>query len=217
MAPLEARVSKETLAALKTDLTLRCLLTAHFKHKTSRHSNIVIAWAHSRAEKVSRLLLCDIGQPTTDFSIQMNIIQMLPTSSKVFICYDLFLSGCDKQLRDEIHRSFTFERPVHQIVRRGDIYHITRNKELEQIVAEQYSGMRRFDLGPLPLFADYQNPPFFIDGRRVEDYGQEEDEHNSGESEEHAPSEPGEVKHDSPANFGDVGTEHLPTNEGNLN
>lgn len=197
MAPREARASEETLTALKTDLTLRCLLTAHFKRGRSRHSKKVTAWAHSRAEKVSSLLLHEIGQPHTEFSIQMDIIQMLRTSSTVYICYDLFLAGCDKQLRDEIRKSFTFKRPVHQIVRRGDVYHITRNMETEQIVDGQYRAMRKMDLGPLPLFSDLQNPPLFIDGRHVEEDEQQEEEHRL--------SEPDEVKENSLPNSGHTG------------
>lgn len=130
---------------------------------------------------------------------------MLHPSSKVFICYDLFLPECDKQLQDEIRRGYTFKRPMHQIVRRGDIYHITRNKELEQVVAEQYSDMRRHDLGPLPLFSDYQSPPLYIDGRRVEDWDDWD--------EEHGPGEPDEVNQSSPANLGNGGTEDQPANK----
>ncbi|KAJ5549384.1 hypothetical protein N7513_006618 [Penicillium frequentans] len=209
MVHMEARVAKETLTALQTDLTLRCFLTAHFKRERSRHSEIVISWAHSRAEKISSTLLRDIGQPTTEFSIQMNMIQMLHTSTRVYICYDLFLAECDKQLRDEIHESFILKRPIHQVVKKGNVYHIAMKKGMEQLVAEQYLGMRSFDSGPLPLFSDYQNPPLYIDGRRV-DRRQLEDEHSPGQANE-------EVEQNSLANLGDGGTEHRLADEDNTN
>lgn len=207
---MEARVSKETLTALQTDLTLRCFLTAHFKRERSRHSENVIPWAHSRAEKVSSTLLHDIGQPTTEFSIQVNIIQMLNSSTRVYICYDLFLAECDKQLRDEIHGSFTLKRPIHEVVKRGNVYHIAMKKGMEQIVAEQYLGMRSFDLGPLPLFSDLQNPPLYIEGRCVEDCRQQVEEHGPERASE-------EVDQNSLANLGDGGTEHRLADEDNAN
>ncbi|KAJ5797529.1 uncharacterized protein N7503_006825 [Penicillium pulvis] len=208
MVHMEARVSKETLTALQTDLTLRCFLTARFKRDLSRHSENVIPWAHSRAEEVSTTLLRDIGLPTTEFNIQMNIIQMLRSSTRVYICYDIFLAECDKQLRDEIHKSFIPKRPIHQVVKSGNVYHIAMKKGMEQIVAEQYLGMRSSDSGPLPLFSDLQNPPLYIDGRRVEDWGQQEEEHSPERASE-------EVELNSLANLGDGGTEHRLADEDN--
>lgn len=207
MVHMEARVSKETLTALQTDLTLRCFLTAHYRRERPRHYEIVIPWAQSRAEKICSTLLRDIGQPTTEFSIQMNMIQMLHTSSRVYICYDLFLAECDKQLRDEIHESFILTRPVHQVVKTGNVYHIAMKKGLEQMVAEQYLGMRDFDSGPLPLFSDLQNPPLYIDGRRVDRREMEE-----GYSPERASEE---VEQNSLANLGDGGTEQRLADEDN--
>jgi hypothetical protein len=53
---------------------------------------------------------------------------MLNSSTRVYICYDLFHAECDKQLRDEIQGSFTLQRPIHQVVKKGDVYHIAMKK-----------------------------------------------------------------------------------------
>ncbi|KAJ5538670.1 hypothetical protein N7494_008149 [Penicillium frequentans] len=152
--------------------------------------------------------LLDAGINLNDRSTQ-HLIFFGQEESRSYICYDLFLAECDKQSRDEIHESFILTRPIHQVVKKGNVYHIAMKKGMEQLVAERYLGMRSFDSGPLPLFSDYQNPPLYIDGRRVDRRELEE-----GYSSERASEE---VEQNSLANLGDGGTEHRLPDEDNAN
>jgi hypothetical protein len=96
------------------------------------------------------------------------MIQMLGLRDLIYICYDLFLDECDEQVRTEISESFSTERPIHQITRKGKVYIMRRDERLDGRVAEQYARMRSIDKGPLPFFSDLTDPPFYNDGRRIE-------------------------------------------------
>ncbi|OQE16618.1 hypothetical protein PENFLA_c027G09417 [Penicillium flavigenum] len=165
---MEVQVAAQTRTALQTDLTLRCLLRDKYRHK-SRRSADVISWAQSHVGRLSNAVLREVGQQTAGFSIQMNMIQMLGLRDLVYICYDLFLDECDKQVRTEISESFSTERPIHQITRKGDVYIMRRDERVDGKVARQYARMRSIDKGPLPFFSDLTDPPFYNEhGRRIE-------------------------------------------------
>jgi len=161
----EVRVAAETRATLAADLTMRCLLKTKYD-RDSRHSKVAIAWAQSRAEKLSRAMLEHIGQQTAGFSIQLNIIELLDRH-KALICYDLFLEECEKHVRSEISRSL--DRPVYIATRRGKVFYIQRSdRRVEQKVAERYGTIEKADKGPRPFFVDLMNPPIYDEGVRVE-------------------------------------------------
>lgn len=154
------------LNALTADLTARCVVKTKYKHE-SRHSKDAIAWANSRAEKLTAAMLKHIGKENTAFNIQLNIVKLLDFHDRAYICYDLFLDGIDEHVRLEIERSI--ERPIYLIIRRGDILHVNRgNKRVGAMVADELKFFGEFDKGPWPYFVDTMNPPFYSDGKRIE-------------------------------------------------
>lgn len=84
----EVMLAAETRAALAADLTMRCLLKTKYD-RDSRHSQVAIPWAQSRAEKLTRAMLKHVGQQSAGFSIQLNIVELLGIH-KALICYDVF-------------------------------------------------------------------------------------------------------------------------------
>ncbi|KAI1310758.1 hypothetical protein F5Y03DRAFT_27721 [Xylaria venustula] len=175
---LQVKVDSHVLNALTADLTARCVLKTKYKHE-SRQSKDAIAWANSRAEKLTTAMLKHIGKENTAFNIQLNIVKLLNFHNKAYICYDLFLDGFDEHIRLEIERSI--ERPIYLITRRGDTLHVNRgNKEVDAMVAYQLKDIGAVDKGPRPYF-DVMNPPLYCDGQRIENptefmSGSEEDE-----------------------------------------
>lgn len=168
---MEVQVAAQTRTALKADLTLRCLLRAKFHRHMSRRSADVIPWARSLAERLSSAVIQEVGQETVGFSIQMNMVQMLGSPNIVYICYDLFLAECDKQLQSQISGSFQLKRPIHSISRKGKVYIIRRDQRVDDRVAGHYLDMGSIDKGPRPYFSDLQNPPYYDEnGQRIENW-----------------------------------------------
>ncbi|KAH6618337.1 hypothetical protein B0J18DRAFT_437114 [Chaetomium sp. MPI-SDFR-AT-0129] len=163
---LQVKVDSHMLNALTADLTARCVVKTKYKHE-SRHSKDAIAWANSRAEKLTTAMLKHIGKGNTAFNIQLNIVQLLDFHDRAYICYDLFLDGFDEHVRLEIERSI--ERPIYLIIRRGDILHVNRgNKGVDAMVADELKDIGQFDKGPRPYFVDAMNPPLYSEGKRIE-------------------------------------------------
>ncbi|KAH7318082.1 hypothetical protein B0I35DRAFT_431276 [Stachybotrys elegans] len=160
----EVKVAPETSAALAADLTARCLLKTRYRDEC-RHSKIGIPWARSRAEKITKAMLESIGQPTPKFSLQPIMVDLLGLRDTAFICFDIFLEGCN--IRTEIDQAF--ERPVHIITHRAKVFHVRRaERRIEARVADEYRRTAKLDKGPRPFFTDLQNPPIYDLGRRLE-------------------------------------------------
>lgn len=131
----EVRVAKETRAALTADHNIRCLLKTRYRLE-SRHSKVAIEWAKSRVDKLTRAMLEELGLKTTNFSVQLNIIDLIGLREAAYICYDLFVEKCDEHVRSEIDQSL--ERPLHLITRRAKVHHVRRgDKTIEGRVAYQ--------------------------------------------------------------------------------
>ena len=174
MAGMEVQVSAQTRTALKTDLTLRCLLRANYHRDMSRHSRDVISWAQSLVERLSSAVLREVGQQMAGFSIQMNIIQMLGTPNVVYICYDLFLDECDERLLKDISENFHMKRPIHMITQKGKLYIMRRDERMDAMVVQDYLEKSSIDKGPRPFFSDLKHPPFYDEhGRRIENWEDE--------------------------------------------
>lgn len=161
MPDMEVQISPQTQAALKTDLTLRCLIQTKYHPEKSRRSAVVIPWAQSQAERLSSAVVQDSGQQTAGFSIQLNMIQLLDLRDIVYICYDLFLDECDAGLRAEISENFDLKRPIHMMTRKHKVFIIRRDERADARVLHQYLDMSRFDKGPRPFFSDSKHPPVF--------------------------------------------------------
>lgn len=163
---LQVKVDSHMLNALTADLTARCVLKTKYKHE-SRHSKDAIAWANSRAEKLTTAMLKHIGKENAAFKVQLNIVKLLDFHNRAYICYDLFLDGLDEHIRLEIERSI--ERPIFLISRRGDVLHVNRGKKgVDAMVADELKDIGEFDKGPRPYFVDVMNPPLYCDGKRIE-------------------------------------------------
>ncbi|KAH8428168.1 uncharacterized protein LDX57_005873 [Aspergillus melleus] len=143
MPDLEIQVSPETEAALKTNLTLRCVVTAAIQK---------------------------IGQQTAGFSVQLIVIQMVGVRRIVDICYDLFLDECDPGLRAEISGKFDEKCPIHFITRKHKVFLMRRDPRVDAQAFEQYLQLSSSDKGPWPLFYDMRHPPFYEGGRRLIEY-----------------------------------------------
>ena len=186
---LQVKVDSHMLHALTADLTARCVLKTKYKHE-SRHSKDAIAWANTRAEKLTTAILKHIGKENTIFNIQLNMVQLLDFHNKAYICYDLFLDGLDKHIRLKIEQSI--EQPIYLITRRGNILYANRgNKGIDTMVADELKDIRGVDKGLRPYFVDMMNPPLYCDGQRIENpaefmsgKGENEDNLSSEEDED---------------------------------
>ncbi|KXG51415.1 uncharacterized protein PGRI_094270 [Penicillium griseofulvum] len=89
----------------------------------------------------------------------------------VYICYDLFLDECDKQLRAEISDTIPSQRPIHIITRRAKVFIVRRDERMDVKVAGRYMDMSNLDKGPRTFFSDLSDPPVYAeDGRRIESW-----------------------------------------------
>lgn len=168
MPDMEVQVSPQTQAALKTDLTLRFVIRAKYRHDKSRRSAVVIPWAQSLAERLSSALVQEVGQQTAGFSVQLNMIQMLSLRNITYICYDLFLDECDQRLRADISENIHLKRPIHMIHRKNKIFIIQRDPRADAEVLQEYLHRRIIDKGPRPLFSYLKHPPVFdVNGHRM--------------------------------------------------
>jgi len=160
---MEVDIAPETREALEADLTVRCLYRAKF-NLDSRHSEAVIAWAETLVRTFSSSMLEKMGQRTTAVNIQLNVIQLLRSRKYALICFDIFL--CDDRLRLEIDQSL--EQPIHEVLQKGNVHRVQRNRRLDATVAAEYRRRRSVDKGPRPYFADLANPPVYDNGNRIE-------------------------------------------------
>ncbi|KAJ6024374.1 hypothetical protein N7540_005171 [Penicillium herquei] len=164
---IQLQLSPEIGIALKKDLTLRCVIKANYPPDKSRALALVISWAHSLAEQLSTVVLQKVGiEPDTGFSIQLNLVVIV---HRVYFCYETFLDRCDKELRDKIQESYSVKRAIYQISERKDVYIMSRNIRMDSYVVQEYERLSAHDKGPLPLFYDSSNPPFYDNGVRRED------------------------------------------------
>lgn len=181
---MEVQIAPETRAALEADTTLRILIKAKF-NLYSRHSQPVIAWAQSLAKAVSSAMLKDIGRKAAIVILQMNMVQLLNIRSYALVCFDLFFEECNERTQSR--------QPVHEVSKRGNVYHVRRNKKLDAMVAAEYMRMQDIDKGPRPYFADAMHPPVYDGGIRMEEPmgsgEQEKDESDEDEPKEEEPVE----------------------------
>ena len=162
---LEVSVTSEARAALAADLAMRFLLKVKYSDRDSRHSKVAIAWAESRTDQLTRAMLEQMGQETAGFTIQLNIVELIPRYA--LVCYDVYLQGCDKDLRSEIDKSL--ERPVYMITRRAKVFYVRRSdKMVESRLASRWRHTGERDKGPRPFFVDLENPPIYDGGVRLE-------------------------------------------------
>ena len=156
---MEVRIAPDTRKALESDASLRFLFKAMYKHR-DRHSQKVIPWAEKKVTAVGGAMLKEIGREAAGVNIQMNMISMIHQRNYVLICFDLFLQEGGERGQ--------MQQPVHMISTRGTIYHVYRDKKLDAMIAARFIRYRETDKGPLPYFSDLQNPPLYVDGRRLE-------------------------------------------------
>lgn len=156
---MEVKIAPQTRAALETDTALRILIKTKFK-LDSRHSQPVIARAESIAKALTRAMLKDIRRKADRVIIQMIMVHLLNKRSNALVCFDLFFEECNERARRM--------QPVHEVSKRGNVYHVRRSKELDAMVASEYMSMYNADKGPRPFFSDSMNPPLYDGGVRVE-------------------------------------------------
>jgi hypothetical protein len=107
-----------------------------------------------------------IGRSAGHPAVQLNVVRLMATRPYAFFCYDVFLQECDEQVRDEVAQKA--QQPIHEIIKRGNVYHVIRRKHLDALVAAHYQNMMDVDKGPRPYFADELHPPIYVDGKRIE-------------------------------------------------
>lgn len=171
---MEVQIALETRAALQTDTTLRILIKAKF-NLDSRHSQRAIAWAKSLAKAVTVAMLEGIGRESARVIIQMNMVKLLLIRSYALVCFDLFLDECNERAQSR--------QPIHEVSKRGKVYHVRRNRKLDARVAAEYMRMQDRDKGLRPYFVENKHPPVYDEGIRMEE------PMGSGEQEEDEPEE----------------------------
>ncbi|KAH6623715.1 hypothetical protein F5144DRAFT_595837 [Chaetomium tenue] len=165
MPEKEYHIDKETRAALQANTGVRFLLRAK-RTLESRHSSDIIPWAQNLSEKITRAVAEAAGYELTHFTIQYNVVRLLSHRPYAFICYDLFLHECDEEARNQFSQNT--QRPIHEIIKRGNSCHVIRSKRMDGPVATKYRRLQQSDNGPRPYFADSLYPALYVDGRRIE-------------------------------------------------
>ncbi|CAI6099963.1 unnamed protein product [Clonostachys chloroleuca] len=137
---------EEVCEALKKNSTIRLLVrsSAHFE---SRHPGPIKEWAAAGAQKISRALLKQTGDEDAAFDIQVLMIELLDTKTRVLFCFDLFLKECDEAAKLRI--SNTSQMPTYYMYIKGPRY-LERVKD------------------PMPYFNDLENTSVYINGIRQE-------------------------------------------------
>jgi len=171
---MHLNIAPESYAALKANGTLRCLFETKYT-PSSRHSSVAISLAHDLVKEFTDALLAHIAQteararpananPTAD--LKLNVVT-LRRGTRFFICYDMFLKGCEEEVRDNVDECV--DQPIHVIYKAGHVYHLRRNPALDRRVAQEYANLQQVDKGPRPYFTDSKNPPVYDEGERIED------------------------------------------------
>jgi hypothetical protein len=174
-------VDPESCGALTADGTIRCLVDVRYQPATpSRDSSVAIALANDLVNELTTALLTHLGRTTVEdgaattttdtntdhtATAQLNAVQL--RRNRMVVCFDLFLDTCKPEVRRQIHDSVA--RPIHTIVKSGDSYRMIRHQGLDKRVAQRYAELQSVDKGPRPYFTDSRNPPFYVDGIRVDD------------------------------------------------
>ncbi|KAJ5151730.1 hypothetical protein N7492_010025 [Penicillium capsulatum] len=206
------QISPQTQEALKTDRTLRCLIQTKYRPEKPRRSAVVIPWAQSLAEKLSKAIVGDAGQETTGFSVQLNTIQMLDFRDIVYICHDVFLDDCDRGLRAEISENIHLKRPIHMITRKNKVFFIRRDERADARVHQQYMQRSSIDKGPRPFFHDSRHPPVFDEnGRRLVEWEELTERHPAWMQQKDNPDNP-----DKPTKLSEEGKQENPVESGDL-
>ncbi|PLB44411.1 hypothetical protein P170DRAFT_440711 [Aspergillus steynii IBT 23096] len=170
MPNLEIEVSAQTEAALKTNLTLRCVVRTKYRSEKSPRSAVVIPWAQARVENLTGYAVRKAGQQTAGVSAELIMIHMLGLRNIIDICYDVSLDECDPGLRNEISGKFHAKQPSHLITRKNNGFWMRRDERMDTEVFERYLQMSSKDKGPWPLFMDSKHPPVYADGKRLIEY-----------------------------------------------
>ena len=180
----KVKIDTQSCTALKTDSTLRFLYDGRFT-LDSRLSRPTIALADNLVETFCSALLQRIsekaasgeaasGEATSgeaasggaaSFDKRLLMVHLL--EHRILICFDLFLEGCDAQLRKEVEQSH--ERPIYKITQKDNVYRVRRWKAADRHVAAKYTRVQKSEYkGKPPYFTDGENPPVYDRGVRLE-------------------------------------------------
>jgi hypothetical protein len=168
---MQLKVAPESYTALKANGTLRCLFETKYT-RSSRHSSVAIALAYDLVKEFTDALLAHIAQTEAGANtnltadLKLNVVT-LRRGKRIFICYDMFLEGCKKEVRDKVDQ--LVHQPIHVIYEAGNVYYLRRNPALDGQVAQEYANLQQADKGPRPYFTDSKNPPVYDEGERIED------------------------------------------------
>ena len=189
---MQLTVAPESSAALTADGTIRCLLSTRYP-LLSRQSSAALALADQLVEELTRAVPAQLGPPpvpsyttkaedgapSTDnvpsYTADTRLHAVVLERNRLLVCFDLFLHDCKPEVRRLVDESMA--RPIHVLLKSGDLCQMRRSPMLDGEVAERYKEFRRLDKGPRPYFNDSLNPGFYVNGRHfegnIEDYGPE--------------------------------------------
>jgi len=134
------------------------------QYNASRDSQEAIARAQDVIEELNFALGAALGQESAGLTAQLNSIVL--SRNRAFVCFDVYIEGCDPRIRAEIDSSC--ERPIHYVQKKGDTFLVRREPSMDTYVAKRYSHMQSVDSGPRPYFVDESNPPVYDNGLRLE-------------------------------------------------
>lgn len=141
ISEMEVRVNPRTREALQNDGTLRCLLPIRYTQDDHK-PEAVIPWARSKATEVSRNLLqgAGLGAETATFTVDLNGYMLRERHRRSYICYDIFLERCSREVRDKIEG--TTRQPIHVITNRGNVLIARREPNCDNKVAHYFEMVR---------------------------------------------------------------------------
>ncbi|KAF2816468.1 uncharacterized protein BDZ99DRAFT_515058 [Mytilinidion resinicola] len=159
---IKAQLSPESRTAIETQATLRCL--CKLKYNASRHSQEVITWAQNVTEEINLALTAVLGLESGGLATQMSSVVL--SRNRAFVCFDVYIEGCDHLIRAEIDSSC--ERPIYYVQKKEDTFLVRREPSMDAYVASRLLHIQSVDAGPRPYFIDESNPPVYDNGSRLE-------------------------------------------------
>ena len=145
-------IDQESREALQTNLTVRFLL--HVKKTLDyRDMDRNIAWAGTLVQEINAAILKAIDLEAKSSTHQLNQITLFGEESvDVYICYDIFIDGCDEARKAYIDQTVE-EQPIHSIEEESGAYHVSRAEWRDGPIAKEYERLKQKLMGRRPFYA----------------------------------------------------------------
>ena len=126
---IEIQIDQASTAALQSNLTARFLLETKCRNSAEgRRSAEVIQWAEILVREINPAILNKTGFSDKTWHHTLNVVVVLVKRAYTYVCYDIFIEGCDEQRQARIDGSL--EEPIHYILERSGGYSVARMNKI---------------------------------------------------------------------------------------